>query len=569
MVRKSIRVRGCYGGCYGGCEGGPGRLGLLAAVLFALGLLAGSVAAPAEAGEQGQGPWRDALEGPVRDQHPATGAAATATSRAEGFARLVTLREGTLKGLVEAVGTKPSSYTRVHLTLRNKSAYPLRVDVCGSHLVPRKRGSCQRLGLGPIVTPRHKQRKKKRKTAPNPRPPDQPPGTVIIGLKAGEEKTVQLHTCCLDSGKPAPRSQAFEVGAEPLPAVREESLRWWADNPAAPQGLVNRAIWQSCPVEDGSYDFTGGGRQPPLGGNAIASHAGTVYTLRQGELMARDPDGIVRFLGTQMDAVHPTDSAVYAVSWGTASLRTGSSQPPRELWRLVYTGDTPWAHVATIAHDLRIDEIKVAPSGEILLLTQKGLYSVDRPRKRLKSIMLSQDTNNLSVAFVGKGKAHATLRRPPGSGYYQGGELKGESMPVCELWSIELATGEKTRLREFWNVKQIRTGAAGLFALTPGGKLRRLAGRSFRNAPGQQEYDRIIHVGRKYTWLEDKRSNLVTVDKVGRIRVRGGPRVGGADTWGIDAHSDALVWRSSNSLWRMDAAKGKRAKVGDSVRDGR
>lgn len=541
-------------------------LGLrLGSALLVLPLLLAGMGASVQAGD---GPFREAFE-PPQAPLEATGAAGrvggAGVSLRRPLARLVTLRAGAEARLLEAEGFKPRSYSQVHLRLKNTSGEPLRVDVCGSHLLPRRTGSCQRLGLGPQVTPRGKRKRKA-----HPRPPDQPPGTVIIGLKAGEQKVVHLWTCCLDAGTPAPKKHVFRVATDPLPEVREEALRWWAENPDAPQGVVNRAIWQFRPVDEGSaFEFMRGTRRPRMmGGNGLAVHAGSVYMLRAGELMARDPDGIERFLGTQMDGVFPTDSALYAISWGSHGGSTvRSAPPPRELWRLVPTGDEPWAHVATIPNDLRVDRVQVAPNGGILVLTDAGLYRVDRGAKRLREVLRTQDTENLSVSFQRNGRALVTHRRPAGAGYVQGGERKGESSPVCELWEVDAKTGARERTRELWNVRQLQTGPAGTYALTPGGKLRRLQGRSFRNAPGQQAYDRLVRVGRKYVWLESKRGRLVAVDKAGRIRFESGPRMPEDGAWAMDPHDDRIVWRSGHEYWRLEPGRGERAKLESLVRE--
>ena len=456
--------------------------------------------------------------------------------------------------MVAAEGFKPTSYRQVHLRIRNTTAEPLRIDVCGSHLVPRRRGSCQRLGLGPVVTPRGNKAKPTRR---HPRPPEQPPGTVVIGLKAGETRTVHLNTCCLDAGKPAPSAQTFTVARDALPVVREEALRWWADNPDAPQGVVNRAIWQFRPVDEGAaFEAQRRGARRPrfLGGNGLALHAGTVYRLRAGELMARDPDGIERFLGTQMDGVYPTDSAVYAISWGQSS---GAARArPRELWRLVPTGDEPWAHVATLRPGTEIDRILVSPNGAILALTGGGLFRVDRANKVLRPILETEHPEHVSVAFTKKGMARVTYRRPPGGGYVKNGERHGETMAVCELWEVDPATGAKERVEEYWNVRQLAIGPAGLYALSPGGKLRRLTGRSFRTVFGHNDYDRILHVGRRYVWLQSKKGRLVAADRTGRLRFEAGPVL--PDAWAVDAHDDRVVFRKSRNWLLLEPGRGKR-----------
>lgn len=523
-------------------------LTLLVACLALGGITGGSRA------EAGDGPHREALEGPLGGV--LQGNAAPGDPAAPGGPRIVTLREAARQGLVSAEGFKPTSYRQVHLRIRNATEGPLQVDVCGSHLVPRRRGSCQRLGLGPVVTPRGRKAKPTRR---HPRPPEQPPGTVVIGLKAGETRSVHLNTCCLDAGKPAPSAQTFTVSADALPVVREEALRWWADNPDAPQGVVNRAIWQFRPVdENAAFESHRGGRRPRfLGGNGLALHAGTVYRLHAGELMARDPDGIERFLGTQMDGVYPTDSAVYAISWGQGTGGAGARRP-RELWRLVPTGDEPWAHVATIGPKIQIDRILVSPRGAILAMTDQGLFRVDRANKALRPILETEDTDHLSVAFTRKGMARVTYRRPPGGGYVKNGERHGETMAVCELWEVDPATGAKERVDEFWNVRQLAIGPAGLYALSPGGKLRRQTGRSFRTVFGHNAYDRILHVGRRHVWLESKKGRLVATDRSGRLRFEAGPVLPDAGSWAVDAHDDRVVFRTRRDWHLLEPTRGKR-----------
>jgi len=92
----------------------------------------------------------------------------------EGFedAPVRTLREAAGAGIVRAAGVEPRSYRGIVLLLENRTAKPLAIDLCASHLRPRRRGSVQRLGIGPARTPLLASRRGK--------------GTVVVHLKPRE-----------------------------------------------------------------------------------------------------------------------------------------------------------------------------------------------------------------------------------------------------------------------------------------------------------------------------------------------------------------------------------------------
>lgn len=455
---------------------------------------------------------------------------------------LVTLRDAAAAGDLEVQGFDPESYRRVHVRMRNRTKRPLAVDICGSHLEPRPRRSCQRLGLGPVVTPRVSRRAG--------------PGTVVIDLEPGEEKTIEVNTCCLDAGKPAPGSHLFRAAEEPLPPVREKVLRWWADNPDAPQGAVNRAIWQFRDEVFLTKRNRGVYVQPP---RTAAAHAGTHYLIRGGELMARDPDGIERFLGTDVFAVHPTDAAVFAVALGTPAQR--GARPPVELWRLLHTGEKPWQMICRLPDDLRVDDVQVGPAGHVLLVTSKGLYRADAALGTLDRLVATEETDCLSLRFREDGPAEVTLRRQADRGYYQGGQLKGAKMPVCELWHLGLVDGRHERVEEFWNVRQVRIGEAGIYALTPGGKMRRWQGRSFRSISGRVAYERILHVGRTHVWLQSAHGNLVATDAGGRLQFKAGPHVQSIRSIDWDDHTDEAVYADQRGFYRIEPDGGRRELI--------
>ena len=453
--------------------------------------------------------------------------------------KVLTLREAVVSGVLKARGFDPGSYRSVSLQMTNVSQEALHVDVCASHLVPR--GHCQRLGLGPVAPGKKKRGRRSRRRPAR-------AGTVVIELAPGAEKTVRLQTCCLDAGKPAPRNQRFRVARTELPKVREAALRWWADHPDAPQGQVNQAIWQNTSIESAgaSAVFRSTNR-------AVAAHGGSTYMLRGGgDLALVDPDGVAYFLGTGIEAVFPAAAAVYAVS--------RDAQDRAALWRLVLTGDERWKRIASVPADHQVLDVRVAPTGEIFVITSKGFFGVRLEQAALFEILATENPQHLSLMFGKRRKAHLTRLRPPFAGYQQGGERKGQSTELCELYTLDVAEGTVALERAFWNVGRLRAGPLGVFALTPAGKLRRLVGRSL-TPPGRVGYDRILSVGRKVVWLQDKFGRAVAVDKSGRRRFQEGPTIAAWDHWAMDGATDALLFVRGNGFFRIDPASGVVAQV--------
>ena len=132
-------------------------------------------------------------------------------------------RTAVARGLVSSRGEQPRSYKEITLRLRNLTGERIVIDLCGSYLTPKKRGSCQRLGIGPPTTPGRTKRRG--------------PGTLLVDLEPRMEEKLRMNTVCLDAGRASPGQQEFDVAREPLPEVRETVLRWWADNPTAPPPL--------------------------------------------------------------------------------------------------------------------------------------------------------------------------------------------------------------------------------------------------------------------------------------------------------------------------------------------
>lgn len=475
-------------------------------------------------------------EAPTRDS-----GGAAAASKGSGI-EIPTLREAVKAGTIRARGLRPRSYQKVVLRLENRAKVDVSVDICGSYLTPRTPRSCQRLGLGPVVTPRD---------ARQPRP-----GMMVLDLAPGEVREVEVNTCCLDAGRRAPSNQEFVVANAKLPQVREGVLRWWADHPRAPQGVVNSAIWQSRATVgwDPKLKVVTGGRSYE---SNIVSNAGMRYLLRGGELMSQDEDGVQCFLGTDILDVYPTDSAIYAEALGVRRVAGGAR--PRELWRLVPTGDEPWKLVATLPTDISIRDLRVAPEGAILLIAREGLYRVDPATKRVTSLAEVPKNDSLSLRFEKRGRVLYTVKKRSKQGYYQGGELKGAAMATCELYRLNLATNKSEHVRTYWNVAQIRMGAAGVFALTPGGKLRRLHGKSFRNVGGTLNYERILFVGRKSLWVETRHGRLVALSPSGSPRFRTGPR--SPAMLRIDRHTDEVLYVDGASYLVLGSSKGKTVEL--------
>ena len=116
----------------------------------------------------------------------------------------------------------------------NKRKKRIVVDTGGSHLRPRRRGSCQRLGLGPPVV------------AAAALPGES--GEVLLRIEPGASTTLLMNTVCLDANRSAPRTHSFVGVAEPLPEVREKVLRWWVDLVDAREDAGDAAAATSSPA---------------------------------------------------------------------------------------------------------------------------------------------------------------------------------------------------------------------------------------------------------------------------------------------------------------------------------
>jgi hypothetical protein len=406
---------------------------------------------------------------------------------------VVSLCDAARSGHLAVRGTEPDSYRQVTLTLGNRTGAPLRVDLAGSYLVPRKRGSCQRLGLGPAITPLANL--------------SSGGGKVIVTLAAGEEVVLRVATVCLDAGLPCPpMNGVFEPADDPLPPVREGVMRWWADHPDAPQGAVNCSIWQN------RAEVTITGLETPAYGRPTGLHTaafgGVCYRLKDGELLSRDAEGVTRFLGTRIFSVLPAADGVYAVGM------SGAGGP--ELWRLALTGEEPWARVGPV--DPRSHALDVLRGGkETVLLTGFGVDLVgSHPARPL----LAGDEKRAGdcSAMALPSDRWLTVRWKPGSpGIRQAGETRLERQGTIDLFLVGFDGARD--VKRFWNVREAKAGAAGILGLSHAGRLKRLVDDDFRDLPGEKVYARLLAVAGATAWLVDGDGKLAVVDaKTGALR---------------------------------------------------
>jgi hypothetical protein len=416
-------------------------------------------------------------------------------------------------GVVRAGGEEPKSYRGVTLVIENRTGSRRAIDVAGHYLRPRTRGSVQRLGLGPTRDPVASVQRG--------------PGTVVINLGPGETKRVEMRTVCLDAGGPAPKNQRFDAADDALPAVREKVLRWWADHPAAPQGAVNSAIWQfrdTVVLPVGSW--------VPKGRFA-ALHAGTLFDLSDGELLSRDADGVERFLGTQIHRVFPGPSAVFAVA--------PADRGRPELWRLALTGGKPWSKVAVLDGRERVFDVFSAGK-KVVVVTSSGVTLIDEQTSR-RAITAGQDGLLRISAVPSKGGRILVVTRERGTrGYWQGGEQKDKQADTVFLRTVDTKTGAVKVLKRYWNVKDAAVGAAGVYALSHGGALRVLSGKSFRALGPAVTWERIVAVGRKGVWLATAKGDLALVTaKSGAVRHRFAKAAAELSRIAIDPVTDDLA----------------------------
>jgi len=447
--------------------------------------------------------------------------------------KLVLLRQAAADGRVKVGGINPSGYRRVTLKIENRGDQRLAVDLCGSFLRPKKKGSCQRLGLGPAITPQATLKLSA--------------GTIVVHLEPGEKKSIRMNTVCLDAGRSCPGSQSFVISPDALPAVREKVMRWWADHPDVPQGAVNSAIWrfsETVRITPGTaVNYT-----TPKGSFA-ALHGGTYYRLTDGALSCLDTDGIERILGAEMFSVLPCAGAVY----GVALSDTGTP----ELWRLALTGEQPWGRVMPVGNGLRVLEVIPAGSGRIGVVTDGGLFIRDLAAGETKSYFANTQILDLSARAVSDTRVLVALRVPGQGGYYQGGERKGSTSDIFELWTLDPRRGEPELMKRFWNVSAMSIGPAGVFGLSHLGVLRKIKGKSFKDFGSGAIYKQILAVGKSHVWLQSEKDDLVVVNTKTGTAKKLEVIVDDSFAGDIDTVSDDLAFTNDGKFYRVSAKTGE------------
>jgi len=464
----------------------------------------------------------------------AAGRADEAVSSPEDWkaVRVVKLRSAVAAHCVEASGSQPQSYTAVTLHLKNLTAERVAVDIAGSYLRPREGGSCQRLGLGPAVTPsgvRH-----------------DAGGAEVVLLEPATERDLVVNTCCLDLGLPAPRAQSFTASTEELPAVREKVLRWWVDHPDAEQGVVNCAIWNDEPqVREGDS------AAPRAKRRAATVHGDDYYELVDGELTRIDVEGVRRLLGTNVRQVIPTDDGTYAVIPGAA----GTPQ----LRRLEMTGERRWSLVMDLDEKNQVRDVINAGKGRIVVVCDKSVDLHDVATGATKRVLENDESGRVSARRVADDRLLLTTRRPASPTTYVGGQRVDGTQPVFELWSLALDTGKAARVREFWNVATMTAGPAGVFALSPTESgLRKLSGARFGDFGVPSAFARVFVVAADVVWASGLDGKLVAVDAAtGGVRFRSDVSLAEVDPTSVDPKSGDLAYVRGDEFRRVHAADGR------------
>lgn len=448
------------------------------------------------------------------------------------------LREAVAKGLLEASGADPESYSRVTLRIESRSREPLLLDLGGSHLRPRRGSRCQRLGLGPALTPGSAR--------------TDGSGRLLVDLPPGGRAEIRLLTVCLDAGLPAPGNQSFEVAPDPLPPVREKVLRWWMDHPDASQGAVNAAIWQDRETVHVGPGVLEGYETPK--GTFGALRGGTSYRLHDGELMARDPDGVARFLGTEIFQALPTENGLYAVG-------LGANRKP-ELWRLALTGDAPWGRVAPLDASVRLKQILPLGPDRLCLVTDEGIDLLDTPTGKTGTALGNSRTLDVSARRVGDAGLAVVLRVPSSRAVVASGGTK-DVQDVFELWSVDTRSGKEERLKRYWNVESVVAGGAGIFGLTHAGRLRVLEGEDFRNLPATAAWRRVLAVGPEVVWVLGEDGRLAAAHPRSGARLHGGTvEVDGETAVSVDPVTGDLAVVRGPLFRRVRAADGTVEVIG-------
>jgi hypothetical protein len=289
-------------------------------------------------------------------------------------------------------------------------------------------------------------------------------------------------------------------------------------------------------------------------GKFAAVHGGTYYRIEDGELMSRDAEGIERFLGTEIFQVIPVEGAVYAVA-------LGDDRRP-DLWRLTLTGTEPWGFVMDLADTDRVHDVIPASDGNLVLVTDAGLRYWNKEGQTLSTSLSTEQILHLSTRRAGRERMTVTVQRPPREAEYRAGERFGQKAPVYELWSVDLKSGKAERLKEYWNVRGMLAGPAGVFGLSHKGRLRRLVRTSFKDHGTDAAFSRILAVGQKVLWLVGEDGKLRLADaRTGRVRhvlSLVAEHLGVVD---VDARTDDLAFVSGGAWFRVRAASGEVEQV--------
>lgn len=501
------------------------RLGLFGLLL--------SVAAAATAyGADGDG------VGPAPGANAGRPAEATPAAGGDPWEQIpvVKLRDAVAAGDVVAWGSDPKSFSAVKLHLRNRSGEKVAVDIAGSYLEPKKRGSCQRLGLGPAITLAAAKRRG--------------PGTVIVELDPGKETNLDVSTVCLDAGLPCPNGNEFEASAKTLPAVRENVLRWWADNPESPQISVNVAIWNSSENVHTSPGVVENYARPK--GRAAAVHRGLYYRLNDGVLTTVDGEAVVRILGAEVFQIFPTDDGIYAVA-------LGEDRKPK-LFLVPMTAETHWTKVLDLDGPGRISEIHSAGRGNLVFVTNLGIDWFDAKAGSVKRVFDTSEFQYASARRTTADTLTVTVRRPPRAPVYQKGVERFAAAAVFELWSVKLGSGKVERDEQFWNVGAMLAGSNGVYALSHvQGQLRRLAGDKFTDlGPAEASYRKIVAAAGGLVWLSNADGRLVAVDaKTGARRIRTSIDADLAKSFDVDPATGDFAYVLGDEFRWIHAADGR------------
>lgn len=521
-----------------------GRVRWAAAVVLTAAVLVGRGGAAGADGPSPLGPAPVPAPTPVPSPVPTApapgGPAGPAVGPAASAEKPVvwTLDKAVAKGLVSARGENPGSYASVDLVVTNKSGGAVRVDVSGHHLEPTTSG-CQRLGLSHPVTP-------------GDRPPDAAAGTWPIVLGPGEVRRVRMNTCCMDSGRPCPRSTDKFVSASSGTAPKvEAALRWWVDHPKAPQGFVNAAIWMNdLQLLERPYERREGDG-PPVRiepkGRIVRSYAGIVYTLVDGVLTSVDTEGVRRFHGTQMYDVLPRADALYAV---------GRSATGYDLWRFGPTGDPPWGRV----FEVRLPDLEVIPVGGGAYVSHARDESVMwRATKAAEpaSLLGVEKATRFSIGPVDAAKGRYAVvvhqRGTPKAGpESQGTGSLAATSEKFVVFDVDGRTGKSEIRKVFWNARDMVAGPGGVFALSPVGTPERLDGEKLRRLPTSEEFASIVAAGTSVLVLRTKDGALVAYDvKTGKSVPMPASLV--VESLSIDPVTDDLVWVGEHDFlrWRV------------------